>query len=142
MTSVSTSAYRIDMVRALRKLRAAYEAGQLSAQNNGACRYVDPQCGPCAIGAMLPKAVLSRIVAMGLNEDTNVFGLLDAVGKRGSPLFDEYSFRDRSWLNDIQDAHDKWIYAHTDYDTPHKAEAEFVRVLELAEAKYGVRRAA
>ena len=129
--------YTLNMTRALKRLRTAFEAGQLSAQNEGHCQYVDPERGPCAIGAMLPKAVLKRIVSTGMNTGTSVGFLFGDEG-----VLAPMGLEDRTWLEMLQGDHDNWVEffqrGYGDDQGEANARAQFAQTLADAETHYCV----
>jgi hypothetical protein len=117
--------FHLRLSKGLPKLRAAFEAGELQADDGdrgGAttCCYD----GPCAIGAMLPIKLRKEIDESGSGD------LATVLGKHISKL--TYTAGERRALIDLQISHDYWSAAH---DKPW-ARAQFGLLLTELEARY------
>lgn len=118
--------YKIDIKRGLKRTRQAYNDQALAAQNGAPCRYSGDK-GPCAVGVMLPKKVLSRIRGMGANS-TDFLTLSGNLA-----LVQTATNTQRLDLQTLQNTHDRWAQNPT-----LEREAAFETQLTLLEQKYGV----
>jgi hypothetical protein len=102
-------AFHVDSKDAALRIRAAYLAGELSAQripdaergDNAPCLYRS-EYGPCAIGVVMPDDVIdspNKTLADDHNHAT--FCALERAGLVDSD--------DGRWLNELQIQHDSWI---------------------------------
>lgn len=95
MTQILT----LDEIKA--NARAFYDAGKLTAQNDGGCVYMGKNDCRCAIGASFTDETLTLVIFRGCNSNESIFGLYrrDIIAS---------SEDEKAWISGIQDAHDAW----------------------------------
>jgi len=115
----------LNKAEAYAKIKAAYDAGELSAQNppskESGCFYRHPetQC-PCAVGVLIPDDnPMLKHEALN-NEPIHSPDLRDFI---------QFAEGDRAWFETLQELHDSW-QGHKLY--PQGAERDFLAHLEKA----------